>query len=200
MIYYNNLKYSYCIYFNKYNAKKNQMASEEKVIDKQTGINVFNNYLSRHQETAELTKVSDLYYHVNVVAEAYDQGLADGKNIGKQDFINKIMKSTAEKFAERANQVYILTKTTLSHIIQNGYNVNSFYINIFQNNPKVIIAVNNDFLLNDNFVELAYTKIFEAKTTFSSLFDNTLDISLVGVENLDIELLCQDGFEYSEVI
>ncbi|WP_225035104.1 hypothetical protein [Winogradskyella sp. SM1960] len=176
------------------------MTAEIKGTEKQTGINLFNSYLSKHQEFSKQTKVSDLYYHVNVVADAYGQGLKDGQNIGKQDFIDKIMKSTAEKFAEKANQVYILTKNTLSYIISKGYDVNSFYINIFHNNPKVIIAVDNKYLLDDDFVEFAYSKIFEAKNTFTSIFDNTLDISLAGTENLDIELLDQDGFEYSEVV
>jgi hypothetical protein len=176
------------------------MTTETRDTEKQTGINLFNRYLSKHQEFSKNTKISDLYYHVDVVADAYGQGLNDGKNIGKQDFIDKIMKSTAEKFAEKAHQVYILTKSTLSSIIKKGYDVNSFYINIFHSNPKVIIAVDNKYLLDDEFVEFAYTKIYEAKNTFSSIFENTLDISLAGTENLDVELLDQDGFEYSEVV
>jgi hypothetical protein len=176
------------------------MTAETKDNDKQTGINLFNNYLSRHQEFSKQTKVNHFYYHVDVVADAYGQGLKDGKNIGKKDFIDKIMKSTAERFAEKANQVYILTKNTLSYIIGKGYDVNSFYINIYHNNPKVIIAVDNKYLLDDDFVEFAYSKIYDAKNTFTSIFDNTLDISLAGTENLDIELLEQDGFEYSELV
>lgn len=168
--------------------------------NKTTGINLFNHYLTKHQESAKDSKVNESYYHVNVVAEAYDQGLNDGKNLGRKDFLEKIMMSASEKFAEKANQVYICTKTTLSYLNKNGYSVQSFHINIFHSNPKVIIAINNDTLLNDEFVELAYTKIHEVKCTFNALFDNTLDMGLIGSDNLDLELLSQDGFEYSEVI
>jgi len=176
------------------------MSTNIATTENQTGINLFNTYLTRHQESAKQSKVNDLYYHVNVVAEAYDQGLNDGKNLGRQDFLEKVMKSSAERFAEKANQVYICTKTTLSYLNQKGYNVQSFHINIFHSNPKVIIAINNETLLNDDFVELAYTKIHEVKCTFNALFDNTLDMGLIGSDNLDLELLSQDGFEYSEVI
>lgn len=176
------------------------MSIQSTETENKSGINLFNNYLNRHQESSKKSKVNDLYYHVNVVAEAYDQGLNDGKNLGRQDFMNKIMKSSEETFIEKANQVYICVKSTLTYLNQKGYSVQSFHINIFHNNPKVIIAISNDLLLNDDFVELAYTKIHEVKCFFNALFDNTLDMGVIGSDNLNLELLSQDGFEYSEVI
>lgn len=168
--------------------------------EKTTGLVQFNSYLESHQGYAKNEKVSDLYYHVNVVAEAYDKGLSDGKNIGRQEFVEKIMKSSAERFTEKANQVYILTKNMVNFLGTNNYKVDSFHINIFHTNPKVIFAVNNEILLDDKFVELAYTKIHEFKCTFKKIFESTLDMGLIDGENLDLELLSQDGFEYSEGI
>ncbi len=176
------------------------MSAKQALHDAHTGISLFNTYLSKHQEVCKDSKINDSYYHVNVVAEAYQQGLNDGKNIGRQDFIDKIMKSSAEKFAEKATQVYILTKNILSALSKNGYTVSSFHINVFHSNPKVIISVDNQQLLDDEFVELAYTKIFEIKSTFNNLFDSTLDMGIMGNENIDLELLSQDGYEYSENI
>lgn len=165
-----------------------------------TGLNQFNTYLETHQSYAKSEKVSDLYYHVNVVAEAYDQGLSDGKNIGRQEFVEKIMKTSAERFTEKANNVYILSKRILHFLGDNGYTVDSFHINIFHKNPKVIFAVKNSILLEDKFIELAYTKIHEVKCTFRKTFESTLDMGLIDSDSLDLDLLSQDGFEYSEGI
>lgn len=165
-----------------------------------TGLSQFNSYLESHQGSAKNEKVNDLYYHVNVVAEAYDKGVSDGKTIGRQEFVDKIMRSSAERFTEKANQVYILTKNMVNFLDKNNYKVESFHINIFHKNPKVIFAVKNEILLQDAFIELAYTKIHEFKCTFKKIFESTLDMGLIDGESLDHELLSEDGFEYSEVI
>ncbi|WP_166921975.1 hypothetical protein [Flavobacterium poyangense] len=172
----------------------------QETLQNSTGIKLFNEYLANHSEDAKTSQTNDSYYHVDIVAEAYGQGLNDGKNLGRKDFLEKVMKSSADRFAQKANQVYICTKKTQSFLDQNGYTVQSFHINIFHSNPKVIIAVSNELLLNDEFVELAYTKIHEVKCAFKELFDSTLDMGLIGSDNIDLELLGQDGFEFSEEV
>ncbi|MFV8347198.1 hypothetical protein [Flavobacterium sp. ZB4P13] len=167
-------------------------------IEKTPGLNLFNSYLADNKHQAKDSKINDLYYHVNVVAEAYSKGFADGENTGKKDFLDKLVQSTTEKFIEKANQVYLCTKSTLTALHKEQYPVHSFYINIFHQNPKVIIVVPNEILLNDDFVELSYMKIHEVKCSFSSLFNSTLDMGIMGCEDLDEKLLEKDGFDYSE--
>lgn len=169
------------------------------IADKPTsGISQFNNYLEFQSADAKTSKINDLYYHVNVVADAYTQGYSDGKQSAKKEVMDLIMQKSKEKFIEKANQVYLSAKALVNHLSAKEYKVERIYINIFHKSPKVIVALNNDLLLNDEFVEFAYTKIHEMQCSFHSLFQNTLDLSLIGTTDLDDELLAKDGFDYSE--
>lgn len=103
-----------------------------------------------------------------------------------------------ESFINRSNQVYILTKKLISFLNDNGFKVNAFYINVFPKCPKVVVAVDNDLLINDAFVELSYPKIFELKKIFENLFESRLDLGLVGSDLLEEDLLQEDGFGYKE--
>lgn len=49
-------------------------------------------------------KSTDGYYHVNVVAEAYNKGYSDGKKSGKKEFLKLIIANEIEKFTQKANQ------------------------------------------------------------------------------------------------
>ena len=105
-----------------------------------------------------------------------------------------MIKSSVERFEEKANQVYIFIKNIISESTTNGFDVESFFLNIFEHNPRAIISVKNELLLNDEFVEFVYEKIHEIKTSFNKLFDSFLDIRLVGGENLYFDLLFANGF------
>lgn len=165
-----------------------------------TGTELFGKYISKYKDQVN-TESAEEYYHVDIVAEAYNQGFSDGKNSGKKDFLEAILKDKVEKFILKSNQVYILSQNLISFLSKNGFKIHSFYINPFPNCPKVILSVDDELLLNDNFVELAYTKIQENKNIFLELFSPTsLDISLVSNENLDPDLLKEDGFGYKEVV
>lgn len=168
--------------------------------EKTTGINQFNNYLEFHSADAKTSKISDLYYHVNVVADAYSRGYNDGEKSAKKEVMDLIMQKAKEKFVEKANQVYLSAKAMVSHLSEKDYKIEKIYINIFHKSPKVIIAIDGNLLLNDDFVEFAYTKIHEMQCSFHSLFQNTLDLSLISTSDLDEELLAKDGFDYSEAL
>jgi|SRR5690606_4637421 len=159
----------------------------------------FNDYLAKYKDQAKNEK-SNNFYHVDVVAEAYNQGFSDGEQKGRKEFIDDLVKSTTERFTQQANQVYILTNVAVSHLQKHGYSVNAFFINIAHPNPKVLIAVDGDLLLDDGFVELSYSKLFELKKIFSKLFECTLDIGLISYDNLDMDALKEDRFDYSEFI
>src|SRR5690606_6510294 len=102
------------------------------------------------------------------------------------------------KFVEKANQVYLSAKALVNHLSAKDYKVNKIYINIFHKSPKDIVALDGQMLLNDDFVEFTYTKIHEMQCYFHSLFQNTLDLSLISTTDLDEVLLAKDGFDYSE--
>ncbi len=168
------------------------------LITAQTGSDSFQQYLSKHKNVVR-DKSSAGYYHVDVVAEAYTQGFTDGKNSGEQDFISNIVKQEVEKFTQRANQIYILSKRLISYLTKYKYCVSSLHIKLSFSKPSVIISVSDEFLNNDKFIQLAYSKMFEIKDIYSKLFDEYLDLGLVSANNLDISLLEEDGFGYKEV-
>lgn len=162
-----------------------------------TGSDLFRNYLDRYKDEAKSTS-QDGYYHVDVVAEAYNQGFSDGAKSGRKEFVNNVVKQRVEEFTQKAQQVYILTQHVIVALKKEGYSVNSFYINIVHKNPQVLIAVNNQLLLEDDFITLVYQKIFEMKKIFNDLFKVTLDMGVIESEGLDIQAVTADGYEYSE--
>jgi len=161
------------------------------------GTALFYKYIIQHQDQVSKHYI-DGYYHVDVVAEAYSQGFKDGKESGKKDFLEEMRKNTLEKFFRRATQVYVLTKTVVEFLNRNKYKVDSIYLDVLAQCPRVIISVNDSLLIDDDFVKSSYAKIFEMKRIFSELFDSNLDMGLVSSGNLNDALLKADGFGYSE--
>lgn len=160
---------------------------------------MFHTYLTQYKDQVR-EQDSDGYYHVDVVAEAYNQGFADGEKSGKKDFLDQIVKGRVERFTQKANQVYILTQRVVSFLNTHTYKIHSFHINLSAGCQQVIISADNDLLLNDDFVEKAYMKAFEMKRIFAELFDEHLDMGFVASDDLDFQVLEKDGFGYFEVL
>ena len=138
------------------------------------------------------------YYHFDIVAEAYEKGFDDGQHIGEKTFLKSFIEKEIEKFTQKANQIYILSKKVISLIEENNYNVEALYIGLSFDKPSVIISVKNDTLNNDEFTRIAYTRIFKVKEIYDELFNEVLDIGLVGADSLDEKLLKDEGFDYIE--
>lgn len=162
-----------------------------------SGTDKFHSYILKYKDDA-IAEGMEGYYHADIVAEAYTQGFSDGKKSGKQDFIAELIKKQREVFSQKANQVYILSHNVITFLKNHNFPINSMHINLNHNCPRVILSVSSDILNNDEFVEKAYHKIFENKQIFSKLFPEILDIGLVANDNLDMDLLKEDGFGYSE--
>ncbi|MBD1434842.1 hypothetical protein H8B06_18610 [Sphingobacterium sp. DN00404] len=160
----------------------------------------FNNFLDSFKDSAR-EEISKDYFHVDVVAEAYTQGFKDGEDSSKQSFVKDLIDKQIEGYKQRYLQAYILTNNFLNSIASNGTPAESFFINIHNSNPNVIVAVKDDYLLDDEFINYAYSNIFETQSIFSNIFKkHHLEMSLVGVENLDRDLLTCDGYNYFEDI
>ncbi|QEC52508.1 hypothetical protein EDD80_11348 [Anseongella ginsenosidimutans] len=164
---------------------------------KKNGTEQFQRYLSHFKDQAKREE-SNNFYHVDVVADAYNQGFCDGEQSGRKEFVEELVKGSTERFVQKATQVYILTNLAVDHIQKNQYHVHSFFINIVHPNPQVIIVVPNEQLLDDKFVKETYEKMFELKKIFCKLFGDTFDIGLMGAEGIDLDALKEDRFDYSE--
>ncbi|MCF8298015.1 MAG: hypothetical protein K9J13_10760 [Saprospiraceae bacterium] len=168
---------------------------EAKVLSR--GSESFYKYLDNCKDHVK-SKSSEGYYPVNVVAEAYSQGFSDGEKSGQKEFIERIIANEIEKFTQKANQIYILSQNVISYLKEEGYNSISLHINLQPNRPSVILSVPDDILINDDFVDKAYTKIHENRNIFLKLFNEQLDIGIIGNNNLNKKLLLEDGFGYTE--
>jgi len=166
------------------------------IIDKQ-GTELFQKYISKYKDEAKHESTEN-YFHADVVAEAYKQGLSDGKEIGEKGFMTQLVKSQVEKFVQKSNQIYILCQNIISTLKKENYNVSALYIDITPNRPSVILTVGGDLLLDDEFVTLAYSKVHENREIYFKLFDEMLDVGFVSNDNLDTNLLKADGFGYKE--
>ena len=162
------------------------------------GIDKFHEYLVGHQNEVSQNRF-DGYYPVNVVAEAYTQGFSDGQQKGQSEFVKILRKQTLDLFKKKSQQVYILTTKVKDTLKKEGFIVDSFYIDIFATCPRVIVSVQDDLLLNEAFIQVAYKEIFSVQEIYSKVFDNdVLDMSLVGSDDLDKSCLEAEGFGYSE--
>lgn len=158
---------------------------------------LFNQYLYSCKGEVK-SQSSEGYYHVDVVADAYKRGFSDGEKSGQEDYINSIITRELEKFTERANQIYILSKNVISLLDKINFNATALYMNLTPNRNSVIIAVPSESLVNDAFIEQAYAKIFENKKIYSKLFNEIFDIGFLSSDNLDQDMISQDGFGYVE--
>lgn len=158
---------------------------------------LFHKYLDSFKGEVKSRSVEG-YYHVDVVAEAYNKGFSDGKKSGKSEFLKLIVSNEIEKFTQKANQIYILSKNVISLLKEKGFGITGLYINLSPNRPSVIISVSNEYLNNDLFVETAYAKILENKKIFTKLFNEPLDIGFISSDNLDEDSLMEDGYGYIE--
>jgi hypothetical protein len=168
-------------------------------IDNTKGTDSFNAYLAKYRDEVRRESSAE-YYHVDVVAEAYQQGYTEGKKSGTKDVVNEIFQKHLEHFKQKSNQVYILTNRFISFLRERGYSAHSFYLDVNPICPKVIIAIPENHLIDDEFIEFAYKKVNELRNVFVELFSKNLDMSLVGSDNLDENSLKDDGFGYSEIL
>ena len=168
------------------------------VADNIQGSDLFFDYLNQCKDKVQSSNTED-YYPVNVVADAYKQGYGDGEKSGKRNFVEMLLKNKIKNFTLQSNQIYILSQKIISSLKEKSFSVESLHIRLNQDCSRVVLSIKESLLLDDDFVERAYSKISEVKQIYKKLFDNNLDVSLVSHDTLDVHLLKDDGFGYSEV-
>jgi hypothetical protein len=164
-----------------------------------TGLESFNEYILNYKESAR-AEGSKEYFHVDVVADAYQAGFKKGKNAGEKQFIENLIAERNETFMELATLIYISSKRVVDYIKSLNYSPISLHINLSPDKPSVIIAVPNDALLDDDFIDRAYEKLFEIRDSYEKISNKMLDIGYIGGDNIDETLLKLDGFGYAETI
>lgn len=164
---------------------------------KQGGSDLFLAYLDKCKEEVR-SKSANEYYHVNVVAEAYEQGFTDGTKSAEQEFVKQLIHKRLDEFKKKAQQVYILSSKLVSFIREKGFKPEALYICPTYVAPRSIIVIDEESILNDEFNMQVYPKISEFRKVFLTVFADVLDMSIVSSQDLDIKLLKKDGFGYEE--
>lgn len=165
--------------------------------EKKGGFDYFDAFIKGYKEEAK-DKGNAEYYHVDVVIDAFKRGKELGKEESLEDYMNEVLLKRIELFQTKANQIYILSKKLISDIQALSHNACSLHININPNRPNVVIAVADDALLDDNFVDTIYENMGSYKKIYFKLFSETLDIGLMPIENIDIDSLKDEGYAYHE--
>lgn len=161
------------------------------------GFDLFTAFIKDYKDLAK-DKGTAEYYHVDVVIDAFNRGKVVGKEEGLEDYMKEVLLKKVELFQAKANQIYILSKKLISDIQALKHNACSLHININPNRPNVVIAVADDALLADNFVDTIYENMGSYKKIYFKLFSETLDIGLMSIENIDIDSLKDEGYAYHE--
>ncbi len=165
--------------------------------EKKGGFDSFTAFINEYKDQAKEKGTAE-YYHVNVVIDAFNRGKEVGKEEGLEDYMTEVFLKKIETLQAKANQIYILSKKLISDIQALKFDACSLHININPNRPNVVIAVPNDALLDDNFVETVFNNMDSYKKIYFKLFSETLDIGLMPIENIDIASLKDEGYAYHE--
>lgn len=159
---------------------------------------LFNSYLD-----AQIGKYQNGIIRDCLQQEAFEKSYSRLVKIGgnsKQDtHVNDLIGKQGGSFKLRCIQAYLLANRVLDVLYGVNSKASAVFINVHDGNPKVLISVPDDFLLDDFLVETAYKAALYFQGVFKKVFNNhNLDISFVGSENLDRDLFQADGYDYCE--
>jgi len=129
---------------------------------------LFLEYLNKYKDEVR-SKNTDEFYHVNVVADAYKQGFSDGTKSAEKDFMQQLIQSRLDDFIKKAQQVYILSSELISFLKEKGFSAEAMYICPSFSSPKSIIVVSEELVLNDEFNQTVYPKIYDFRKVFATV-------------------------------
>lgn len=141
------------------------------------------------------------YYPANVVIDAYEQGRKEGRKQGEKDAgkpMEEFVQGLITTITSKAMQAYTYAHLLTDFLLRKEFKVEGFFVRIDRKTPNVIVVVNEDTLLNDDFVELAYKQMAKLEVGFKDQFGEIFSMSLVSSDNLDTDALNDDGYKYHE--
>ena len=62
------------------------------------------------------------------------------------------------------------------------------------------VRADNDLLLNDSFIDIAYHEASLTEEDFNKSYDNLLEIGFIGVDNIKIDKIKSDGYVFMHEI
>ncbi|QCO45774.1 MULTISPECIES: hypothetical protein [Elizabethkingia] len=143
-------------------------------------------FLSTVNDELKHIKPKDNYFHIDVVTEAF----VAGEKHGKEEFI----KTFTEEFKNQSVNTFLFTQNLVNKLMKMNYKVHKFFINPIQ--FKSIIGVDNSLLLNDDFVDIAYSEATMLENNFNDLYDNLFEIGFIGIDNIKIDKIYSDGYVF----
>lgn len=141
------------------------------------------NYL-KTIETESKDVLTDGYFHVDYVIDAFKKGEENGSK--------KVLGDLKNKFTRASTQMFLYGIDLIKKLEDFGYNTQDFYVNPFS--FKFLIVVNIEFTYDENFIEKFYEVSFELQKKFKDEFGINAHYFFVQNQNLNTSELKVDGF------
>lgn len=141
------------------------------------------NYL-KTIETESNDVLTDGYFHVDYVIDAFKKGEQNGGQKALEDLKNK--------FTRASTQMFLYGVDLIRRLEEHGYTSEDFYVNPFAFKFMVISKTTHTF--DENFIEKFFEISFELQNKFKEEFGINAQYFFVQNENLNTSELKIDGF------
>jgi hypothetical protein len=134
------------------------------------------------------------YFPADTVVDAWQAGVENGQKESREKFFNDLV----EKYFDKLLNAYSQLRGLIIDVKDKGFEIDNLFVNPKKPASRFLISVKDKLLLDDKFIELIYPMIADITAKHQEKFNEYIDISLVGNEDLDVELLKSDGYIYDE--
>lgn len=131
----------------------------------------------------------DGYFPFSVIADAFEKGTEHGEETFKQK-LRDIYVNNIETALDAVTQL-------LNHIEEHEYTANKLFLNHSINQTFVLIAVNDEYNIDENFIKIAYGKASEIQNEFLNSKETNIEINFIDTSNLNEELIKHDGYSFN---
>lgn len=140
-----------------------------------------------------LNVVKDRFGRFNIVVPTFVSKLATQDQPNYKNWIaTKISHDKELKSIELLSQFKMYINTVRVNLIEKKYNIFDIYLN--KNSLKAIFVVNEEDVINDDFITAFYDLAFLYEEQFRKKFKKEINLSFLGNDNIDQNELKVDKF------
>ena len=143
--------------------------------------------LQNYLKTIEIESkdvLSDGYFHVDYVIDAFKKGEENGGQ--------KALEGLKNKFTRASTQMFLYGMDLIRRLEEKGFATEDFFVNPFSFKFLVITKVENTF--DENYIEKFFETSFDLQNKFKVEFGINAQYYFVQNDNLNASELKSDGF------
>lgn len=131
----------------------------------------------------------DGYYSFGIVTDAYEKGVALGKN--------EMLEELRKRFVSGLKIAATAMNEMVRGLGDKGFIAQKAFINHSLDETSIILSVSEDTYLNDEFIDYAFNKAADLHTSYLEKDQVNINISFIDeTDNLNLHLLKSDGFDF----